>query len=156
MTLSCVIPSVLIATSFQHRLLRSSDKFIAINSHSHGLNIWILKKRFRNVNLSNLENIWQRKLRRDRARECIFRAFGGTNFVSFPLYASTIVVSFVFSIYVLVCQKTPDMSLPVAAFDVVKTFHLFSLSILVCWCFQTKYSRLKQFSYDIVTFRWHN
>ena len=35
---------------------------------------------FHNVNLSNLENVLQRNLRIDRARECIFKASGGTNF----------------------------------------------------------------------------
>ena len=35
---------------------------------------------FRIVNLSNLENVFKRNLRTDRARECIFRASGCINF----------------------------------------------------------------------------
>ena len=38
----------------------------------------------RNVNPIYLENVLQRNLRTDCARECIFRASGGTNFESFP------------------------------------------------------------------------
>ena len=38
---------------------------------------------FRNVNLSNLENVLQRHLKTDRAGQCIFRASGGTNFETF-------------------------------------------------------------------------
>lgn len=38
---------------------------------------------FRNVDLSNLENVLQRNLRADRARECVFRVSGGTNFEKF-------------------------------------------------------------------------
>ena len=38
---------------------------------------------FRDVNLSNLENILQRNARTDRARECILRVSGGTNFENF-------------------------------------------------------------------------
>ena len=37
---------------------------------------------FRNVNLSNLENVLQRNLRTNRARQCIFRASGGANFLA--------------------------------------------------------------------------
>ena len=49
------------------------------------LNIWIFKNYpqkivFCNVNLSNLGNVLQRNLRRNRARECIFRASGGIHF----------------------------------------------------------------------------
>ena len=38
---------------------------------------------FCNVNLGNLENVLQRNLKTGRARECIFRASGGTNFENF-------------------------------------------------------------------------
>ena len=38
---------------------------------------------FRNVNLSNLENVLHGNLRTDRTSECIFRASGGTNFENF-------------------------------------------------------------------------
>ena len=38
---------------------------------------------FRNVNLSNLENACQRNLRTESARECIYRASGGTGFENF-------------------------------------------------------------------------
>ena len=38
---------------------------------------------FRNVNLSNLENVLQGNLRIDRAKECIFGASEGTNFENF-------------------------------------------------------------------------
>ena len=39
---------------------------------------------FSNVNLSNLENVLQRNLKKDRAKECIFRASGGTNLENSP------------------------------------------------------------------------
>ena len=35
---------------------------------------------FRNVNISNLENVLQRNLRKNRAGKCIFRACRGKNF----------------------------------------------------------------------------
>ena len=38
------------------------------------------KRVFCNVSLSDLENVLQRNLRTDRAKECIFRVSGGTNF----------------------------------------------------------------------------
>ena len=43
----------------------------------------IIHKVFGDVILSNMENVLQRNLRSDRARECIFRASGGTNFENF-------------------------------------------------------------------------
>ena len=45
---------------------------ISLKNHPQG-------RVFCNVNLSNLENILQKNLRTGRARECIFRASGGTN-----------------------------------------------------------------------------
>ena len=59
---------------------------------------------FRNVNLSNLENVLQRNLRADRARECIFRVFGGTILKVYPLDGNH-GGAFVNSIYVPVCPK---------------------------------------------------
>ena len=41
------------------------------------------KRVFRNVSLSNMANVLQRNLRTDRARGCIFRVPGGTNFGNF-------------------------------------------------------------------------
>ena len=41
------------------------------------------KRVFRNVSLSNLENVSQRNLRTDRAKDCIFKVSGGTNFWKF-------------------------------------------------------------------------
>ena len=38
------------------------------------------EKVFCNESLSNLENVLKRNLRTDRAKVCIFRASGGTNF----------------------------------------------------------------------------
>ena len=38
---------------------------------------------FRNVNLSNLENVYKKNLKTGRASECIFRASGGTDFENF-------------------------------------------------------------------------
>ena len=40
---------------------------------------------FHNANLNNLGNILQRNLRAERARECIFKAFGGTILKVYPL-----------------------------------------------------------------------
>ena len=83
-----MIPSELLATSL------SSDRIAALTSHkllaiqTFYLNIWIFinhprKRVFCNVSLSNLENLLQRNLRREWARECIFRVSGGTNFENF-------------------------------------------------------------------------
>ena len=41
------------------------------------------KRAFCNVSLSNLENVLQVNLRTDRARKCIFRVYGDTNFRDF-------------------------------------------------------------------------
>ena len=38
---------------------------------------------FRNVNLSNLENVLQRNLRTGKAEDCILKASGGTDFEKF-------------------------------------------------------------------------
>ena len=73
--------------------LFSSDCFAALTSlYFHKFFIWIyeffknhLRRRLsRNVNLSNLENVLQRNLKTDMARDCIFRASGGTNFENLP------------------------------------------------------------------------
>ena len=40
---------------------------------------------FRNINLSNLENVLQRNLRTDEVKACIFRASGGTNLGKLPV-----------------------------------------------------------------------
>ena len=44
------------------------------------------KRIFRDVSLSNLENVQQRNLRTDRARQCTFRVSGGTNFEHFATW----------------------------------------------------------------------
>ena len=59
---------------------------------------------FCNVNLSNLENNLQRNLRRDRDRECIFRASGGTNFENFST-SNDHGGAFMGSMFVPVCPK---------------------------------------------------
>ena len=41
---------------------------------------------FCNVNVSNLGNVLQRNLGTGRARECIFRESGGTNFENFTAW----------------------------------------------------------------------
>ena len=75
--------TVLLAASFKLRLLHSSHKpvFIQIlyliyeffKNHQR-------KRIFWNASLNNLENVLQRSVRKDRARECIFRVSGSTNF----------------------------------------------------------------------------
>ena len=59
---------------------------------------------FRNINLSDLENILQRNLRADRARKWIFRAFGGTVLKIFLLCANHD-GAFAGSMYVPVCPE---------------------------------------------------
>ena len=59
----------------------------------------------RNVKLSNLENVLQRNLRTDRARECIFRTSGGAQILkTYPVDVNHggVVVG---SMYVMVCPK---------------------------------------------------
>ena len=75
------IPSVLLGASFQFRLLHSSCKSTSI--HIFYLHILIFYKSKCFVNLSNLENVLQGNLRKDRAREYIFKASGGTHFENF-------------------------------------------------------------------------
>ena len=59
---------------------------------------------FRNINLSNLENVLQRNLRADGARECVFTAIGGT-ILKIYLLGGNHGGAFVDSIYVPVCPK---------------------------------------------------
>ena len=59
---------------------------------------------FRNVNLSNLENVFQRNLRADRTRECVSTAIGGT-ILKIHLLDGNHGGAFVDSIYVPVCPK---------------------------------------------------
>ena len=79
-----MIPSVLFAASFKLRSLRSSHKLIAIQiflfEYMNFLNIiheedFFVKK--------SLENVLQRNLGTERAKECVFRVSGGTNFENF-------------------------------------------------------------------------
>ena len=56
---------------------------------------------FRNVNLSNLENVLQRNLRLDRARQCNFRASGCVKCLTQHKPGGTLVDS----MYVPVCPK---------------------------------------------------
>ena len=74
----------------QHRL--SSERFAALTRlQPYTFFIWIYeffknqpqRRVFRNVRLSNLENVLQRNLRTGKARECILRVSGGTNFENF-------------------------------------------------------------------------
>ena len=59
---------------------------------------------FHNVNLSNLENVLQKNLRTDRAREFIFRVFGDKNFEKYPL-GTNHCGAFLRSMSVLICPK---------------------------------------------------
>ena len=77
--------------------LISSDRFAALTSlQPYKFFIWIYKlfknhprKRvFRNVSLSNLENVLQRNLRTDRASKCIFRVSGGTQILEIYPFGS--------------------------------------------------------------------
>ena len=56
---------------------------------------------FCNVNLSNLKNVLQRNLRTFTARQCIFGASGGANFLAQRKSGGTLVDS----MYVPVCPK---------------------------------------------------
>ena len=63
---------------------------------------------FRNVNLSNLKKVLQRNLKTESARECIFRASGGTNFgnVTIRLYIMYVYIRYgCMYMYVPVCPK---------------------------------------------------
>ena len=73
--------------------LFSSDLFTTLTSSlPYKFCIWIYeffkilprRRVFLKVNLSNLENVLQKNLRAGRAREGIFRAFGGTIFENAP------------------------------------------------------------------------
>ena len=85
-----VIPSALFAAPFKLRSFCSSHKLIAIQNFY--LNEFFKnhprKRLFRNESLCNLENVLQRNLRTDRAREYIFRVSGGINFENFSLSAN--------------------------------------------------------------------
>ena len=84
--LFCVIPSVLLAAFFSAHIASQPSQ---VYSHANFFffNIWIFefhprRRMFCNVNLDNLVNFLQRNVRKGKTRECIFRAFGGTNKVS--------------------------------------------------------------------------
>ena len=67
-----MIPSAPLVASFKLRSLQGSHNLLAIQTFY--LNIFfkiIHKKVFRNVSLSNLENVIQRNLRTNRAKVCI-------------------------------------------------------------------------------------
>ena len=69
------------SASFQPKLLCSSRNFIT----TFFLNLLIFKNHLKrrvscNINLGNPGNVLHRNLRTNRARECIFRSFGSTNF----------------------------------------------------------------------------
>ena len=60
---------------------------------------------------SNLENVLQKNLRTNRAREYIFRASEGTNFENFPAPCQPWGGLFGFSLFMVLLKKTLDMSL---------------------------------------------
>ena len=66
---------------------------------------------FHNVNLSNLENVLQRNLVTDRARECTFGLCGGTNFENLPTWCQTWCHLFVLNVCTSLPQNTLDTSL---------------------------------------------
>ena len=65
---------------------------------------------FCNVNLNNLENVFQKNLRADKTRECVSTAIGGTILKIHQLDGNHGGAS-VDSIYVPVCPKIWDTSL---------------------------------------------
>ena len=84
--LFCVIPSVLLAAFFSAHIA-SQPSQVYSHANCFFFNIWIFeihpqRRMFCNVNLDNLVNFLQRNVRKGKTRECIFRAFGGTNKVS--------------------------------------------------------------------------
>ena len=77
-SLHCFLWFVLLAARFKLTSLSSSHILVAIQIFY--LSMWnifkiIYEKVFPSVRVSNLENVLRRKLRTDRARECIFRVF---------------------------------------------------------------------------------
>ena len=82
-TLIFAIPSVLLAASFQLRQI-ASQLHSQVYSYTNFLFedfFWTsTEKSVSLFNLGNLENVSQRNLRTGTARECIFRAYGGTRF----------------------------------------------------------------------------
>ena len=70
---------------------------------------------FRNVNFINLENVLQKNLRTDMARECIFRAFGVTNLI-FSAWCKTWWSSHGFNVSSSLPKKTLDTSLTLVIF----------------------------------------
>ena len=111
---TCSHSSVLHIASFKLRLLRSSHKFVAIQILY--LNIWIFKNHswqivFCNENLNNLENIFQRNLITDCARQCTFRVSGGTNFENLPAWHQPWCHFHVFDLCTGLAKETLDMSL---------------------------------------------
>ena len=87
-------PSKLLAVSFELRSLRSSHKFIAILvCTDEFFKNYPPKRIFRNESISNLENVLQRNLRTDTARECIFKVSECINLEKIFRSAPTMVAS---------------------------------------------------------------
>ena len=72
---------------------------------------------FRNGNLSNLEIVLQRNLRTDSARECIFRASGGTSFSNLPAWHQPWCCLCEFNICTGLPKKTLKMSLVLSRYN---------------------------------------
>ena len=100
-----MIPSVLLAASFQLRSLCSSHKFIAIQNLLMNISKIFNSLKIIHEEENNLENNWQRNLKTDRAMECIFWASGGKILRIFVLCANHGDDAFGSSRYVPVCQK---------------------------------------------------
>ena len=64
------------------------------------------KRVFRNVNLSNLENVLQRNLRTGKARELFFRVSEGTSFENFSVWRANHSSAFVDSMLYRSSQKS--------------------------------------------------
>ena len=98
------------------------------------LSIWHFKnhsgrKVFRNLNLGNLENVLQRNVGTDGARECIFRASEGTSFQNLSVWRQPWCFLHVFDDCTCLPKKTLDTSL----IPIKSILHL--LYLLLCILF---------------------
>ena len=114
----------------------SSDYFAALTSLlPYNFFIWTpefsrnypWRRVFCNVNLSNLENVFQRNLRTDRFWGCIFRASGGEKFEHFRVRHHLVALSWVWCM----CQSAQKNSGYVTVLKQLDISILWTLNFLI-------------------------
>ena len=97
----------------------------------------IYEEVFRNIYLTNLENVFQRNLRTGKARECIFRASGGTNFENLPVRRRPWRCLLGFDVYTGLPKKAVDTSMIFVTLDLWQQY-IVIIKGGIWWCIKHK------------------